>query len=184
MSRSPNPRPDAATAEALPAWVQALAEGREPIWPPAVCGLLTLIGWLGPSFVGLPRWAELTAFAGAYIAGGTLCLIRSVKSLRARSLDIDLLMLLSALGAGVIGEYAEGATLLFLFSLSNALESRALRRTTTAIESLMELRPDEAVRLDHDGHEQRVTADELRPGEMVRVRPGGRIPVDGRGDST
>ena len=88
-------------------------------------------------------------------------------------------MLLSAFGAGVIGEYAEGATLLFLFSLSNALESRALRRTTSAIESLMELRPDEAMRLDSQGSEHRVAADELQPGDLVRVRPGGRIPVDG-----
>jgi Cd2+/Zn2+-exporting ATPase len=168
-----------ASGEALPAWVEALAEGREPVWTPVVCGLLTLLGWLGPSLLGLPRWAEIAAFAGAYIAGGTFSLIRSVKSLRERRLDIDLLMLLSALGAGVIGEYAEGATLLFLFSLSNALESRALRRTTTAIESLMELRPDEASRLDAAGNEERVAAEDLEPGDLVRVRPGERIPVDG-----
>jgi Cd2+/Zn2+-exporting ATPase len=134
---------------------------------------------LGPTFLGLPRWAEIAAFAGAYVAGGVFSLVRSVKSLRGRRLDIDLLMLLSALGAGVIGEYAEGAALLFLFSLSNALESRALRRTTSAIGSLMKLRPDEALRLDAEGNEHMVAADDLEPGEVVRVRPGGRIPVDG-----
>lgn len=179
MTRSRPTTAEPAAREALPAWVESLAEGREPLWTPVVCGLLTLIGWLGPTLLGLPRWAEITAFAGAYIAGGTFSLIRSVKSLRQRRLDIDLLMLLSAVGAGVIGEYAEGATLLFLFSLSNALESRALRRTTTAIESLMELRPDEALQLDAQGHERWVAADELKPGDLVRVRPGGRIPVDG-----
>ena len=179
MNRSRSPGVEPAGFEPLPAWVEALAEGREPTWTPVVCGLLTLLGWLGPSWLGLPRGAEIAAFAGAYIAGGTFSLIRSVKSLRRRRLDIDLLMLLSALGAGVIGEYAEGAALLFLFSLSNALESRALRRTTSAIESLMELRPDEALRLDTEGNEQRVAADELQPGDLVRVRPGGRIPVDG-----
>jgi Cd2+/Zn2+-exporting ATPase len=68
---------------------------------------------------------------------------------------------------------------LFLFSFSNALESRALRRTTRAIESLMELRPDEAMRLRPDGMEERVAAEDLRPGDLVRVRPGGRIPADG-----
>ncbi len=156
-----------------------MAEGREPIWTPVVCGLLTLVGWLGPIFLGIPRWAEILAFAGAYLAGGFFSVVRSVMSLKARKLDIDLLMLLSAVGAGIIGEYAEGATLLFLFSLSNALESRALRRTTTAIESLMELRPDEAMLLDSEGGERRVEAADLRPGDMVRVRPGGRIPVDG-----
>lgn len=173
------PQAESVNLEPLPAWVEALAAGREPIWTPVVCGLLTLLGWLGPSLLGVPRWVEIAAFAGAYVAGGTFSLIRSVKSLRGGRLDIDLLMLLSALGAGLIGEYAEGATLLFLFSLSNALESRALRRTTSAIESLMELRPDEALRLDSAGNEIRVTADELRIGDLVRVRPGGRIPADG-----
>jgi Cd2+/Zn2+-exporting ATPase len=179
MNRSRSPGVEPAGFEPLSAWVEALAEGREPTWTPVVCGLLTLLGWLGPSWLGLPRGAEIAAFAGAYIAGGTFSLIRSVKSLRNRRLDIDLLMLLSALGAAVIGEYAEGAALLFLFSLSNALESRALRRTTSAIESLMELRPDEALLLDTEGNELRVAADELQPGDLVRVRPGGRIPVDG-----
>lgn len=179
MSRTLKPTSPRANIEPLPAWVESLAEGREPVWTPVVCGLLTLLGWLGPSLLGLPKWAEIAAFAGAYVAGGTYCLVRTIKSLRDRRLDIDLLMLLSALGAGAIGEYAEGATLLFLFSLSNALESRALRRTTSAIESLMELRPDEALRLDTEGREHRVAADDLQPGDLVRVRPGGRIPVDG-----
>lgn len=166
--------------EALPAWVQALAEGREPVWTPLVCGLLALLGWLGPELQDLPKWAEMAAFAGAYVAGGAFSLGRSIQSLRARRLDIDLLMLLSALGAASIGEYAEGAALLFLFSLSNALETRALRRTTRAIESLMELRPDEAMLLAPDGTERKVAAEVLEPGQIVRIRPGDRIPVDGQ----
>ena len=166
--------------EALPAWVQALADGKEPIWTPVVCGVLALLGWLGPDLLGLPKWAEMLAFAGAYAAGGAFSLGRSIQSLKDRRLDIDLLMLLSALGAASIGEYAEGAALLFLFSLSNALETRALRRTTRAIESLMELRPDEAMLLAPDGTERKVAADDLEPGQMVRIRPGERIPVDGQ----
>ena len=166
--------------EALPAWVQALADGKEPIWTPVVCGALALLGWLGPDLLGLPNWAEMLAFAGAYAAGGAFSLGRSIQSLKDRRLDIDLLMLLSALGAASIGEYAEGAALLFLFSLSNALETRALRRTTRAIESLMELRPDEAMLLAPDGSEKKVAAEELEPGQIVRIRPGERIPVDGQ----
>jgi Cd2+/Zn2+-exporting ATPase len=166
--------------EAIPTWVQAIAEGKEPVWTPLVCGVLALLGWLGPSLLGWPRWAEMLAFAGAYVAGGAFSLARAVRSLEDRRLDIDLLMLLSALGAASIGEYAEGATLLFLFSLSNALETRALHRTTRAIESLMELRPDEAMLLMPDGSERRVAAEVLEPGQMVRIRPGDRIPVDGQ----
>jgi len=166
--------------EAFPAWVQALADGKEPVWTPVVCGALALLGWLGPDLLGLPRWAEMLAFAGAYVAGGAFSLGRTMQSLKGRRLDIDLLMLLSALGAASIGEYAEGAALLFLFSLSNALEARALRRTTRAIESLMELRPDEAMLLLPDGTERRVAAAELEAGQMVRIRPGDRVPVDGQ----
>jgi Cd2+/Zn2+-exporting ATPase len=88
-------------------------------------------------------------------------------------------MLVSAAGAATIGEHAEGAVLLFLFSLSNALESRALRRTTRAIETLMDLRPDEATRISSAGFEERVPTDALHPGDLVRVRPGERLPVDG-----
>jgi Cd2+/Zn2+-exporting ATPase len=169
-----------AQQEALPAWVKALADGKEPIWTPVVCGALALLGWLGPDLLGLPQWAEMLAYAGAFVAGGAFSLGRSIQSLKDRRLDIDLLMLLSALGAASIGEYAEGAALLFLFSLSNALETRALRRTTRAIESLMELRPDEAMLLMPDGSERKVAAEELVPGQIVRIRPGERIPVDGQ----
>ncbi|MGB5399462.1 MAG: heavy metal translocating P-type ATPase [Thermoanaerobaculia bacterium] len=169
-----------AQQEALPAWVKALADGKEPIWTPVVCGALALLGWLGVELLDLPQWAEMLAFAGAYVAGGAFSLGRSIQSLKDRRLDIDLLMLLSALGAASIGEYAEGAALLFLFSLSNALETRALRRTTRAIESLMELRPDEAMLLAPDGTERKVAADDLEPGQVVRIRPGERIPVDGQ----
>jgi Cd2+/Zn2+-exporting ATPase len=167
------------TDEAFPEWVEAIAEGREPVWTPIICGALTLVGWLGPSVLGLPPWLAQGAFVGAYLVGGAFSVVRAVKSLAERRLDIDLLMLLSAAGAAMIGEVAEGATLLFLFSLSNALESRALHRTTRAIESLMELRPDEAMLLGPDGEEQRVPADQVEPGQVIRVRPGGRIPVDG-----
>jgi Cd2+/Zn2+-exporting ATPase len=165
-------------SELSPAWVRALASGREPLWTPVACGLFTLVGWLGPQLVGLPTALELLAFAAAYLSGGLFSTVRSLHSLAQRKLDIDLLMLLSATGAALIGEFEEGALLLFLFSLSNALESRALSRTTRAIESLMELRPDTAQLLE-DGQERQVAVEALQVGALVRVRPGERIPVDG-----
>jgi len=168
-----------ARRDLIPAWVDALASGREPVWTPIACGLLTLFGWLGPELAGLPPALALAAFAGAYVTGGASSLVRSISTLSRRSLDIDLLMLLSAAGAALIGELVEGATLLFLFSLSNSLEARALARTTRAIEALMELRPDEAMLLADDGLEERVSVEALRPGQVVRVRPGERIPADG-----
>ena len=164
----------------LPLWIEALAEGKEPTWTPLLCGLLVLFAWLGPTVVDVPSAVVALAYVGAYIAGGSLSLVRTLRSLARRSLDIDLLMLLSALGAAAIGEVAEGAILLFLFSLSNALESRALRRTTHEIEALMQLHPEEAFLIDASGVETRVEVEALTAGQIVMVRPGGRIPVDGR----
>jgi Cd2+/Zn2+-exporting ATPase len=95
-------------------------------------------------------------------------------------------MLVSALGAAFIGEWEEGALLLFLFSLSGALEEFALDRTRHAIEALSELYPDEAMR-KRDGVEEAVSVDELIQDDVVVVRPGGRFPADGvviKGEST
>lgn len=88
-------------------------------------------------------------------------------------------MLLSAIGAAVLGAWDEGAVLLFLFSLSNTLEHYAMARTRRAIEALMRLRPDRALVRRSDG-ERHVPADEVAVGETIVVRPGERIPLDGR----
>jgi Cd2+/Zn2+-exporting ATPase len=91
---------------------------------------------------------------------------------------VDLLMITAAAGAAAIGEWPEGAILLFLFSASNTLEQYILGRTCRAIEALMELSPEEAV-VRRDGKERRVPVEELCVGDTVIVRPGERIAVDG-----
>ena len=118
------------------------------------------------------------AYAAAYLAGGWQATRTAVPALRRGILDVNVLMLASAAGAATIGYWEEGAILLSLFSLSTTLESYAMDRTRRAIRALMALRPDEATVL-RDGHEVRVPADSVRVGEMVAVRPGARIPVDG-----
>jgi Cd2+/Zn2+-exporting ATPase len=135
-----------------------------------------LAGW-GAPYAGLPTLA-LPLFVVAYAAAGWEAAVRGVRALRAWSLDVDILMLLAAAGAAVVGEWLEGAILLFLFSLGNTLETFAFRRTRRSIESLIELRPEEAIRLE-DGQEAPVRIEALSPGDIVRVRPGDRIPVDG-----
>jgi Cd2+/Zn2+-exporting ATPase len=101
-----------------------------------------------------------------------------VAALRRRQLSVDLLMILAALGAAYPGDWAEGAVLLFLFSLSGTLEAYALYRTTHSIEALIQLRPREAARV-RNCEEVRVSVDSLAIGDTVRVRPGERFPVDG-----
>jgi Cd2+/Zn2+-exporting ATPase len=136
-----------------------------------VTGLLT--GWLdGPPLLGWVGYAVAYAFGGWYGLAG------AVRTLRHRAVDIDLLMIVAALGALSIGAPFEGAMLLFLFSLSNALQHYAIGRSRRAIKSLVEMRPDEA-RVLRDGEEVAVPVDEVAVGAVFVVRPGDRIPLDG-----
>ncbi|HCP12897.1 MAG TPA: heavy metal translocating P-type ATPase, partial [Planctomycetaceae bacterium] len=132
----------------------------------------------GCHFSGLPSAAAAAATA-ACASGGIIPLKNSLASLREGSLNVDLLMLLAAAGAALIGDWLEGAVLLFLFSLSGTLEAFATYRTARSIESLIALRPATAALLQ-DGSEVQVAVDSLLPGCQLRVRPGERFPVDGQ----
>ncbi|WP_434530224.1 heavy metal translocating P-type ATPase (plasmid) [Haloarcula sp. NS06] len=134
-------------------------------------GLVT--GWLeGPQLL---MWA---GYGVAYVFGGWYGLKGAVETLRHRAVDIDLLMIVAALGALSIGAPFEGAMLLFLFSLSNTLQHYAIGRSRRAIKSLVEMRPDEAQVL-RDGEEVTVAIDEVAVGDVFVVRPGDKIPLDG-----
>ena len=139
----------------------------------AFCLLFLLAGWMLRSS---PYATPL--YAIAYAAGGTASLLLAIAALARRRLTVDLLMVLAAAGAAVIGDWAEGGVLLFLFSLSNTLEAYATYRTKRSIESLVQLRPSEAT-LVRDGQETRVGVESLAIGDAVRIRPGDRVPVDG-----
>ncbi len=117
-------------------------------------------------------------FALSYVFGGQYGVRSAIASLRAKTLDVDLLMVLAALGAAIVGAPFEGALLLFLFSFSNVLQSNALDRTRRAIESLLKLRPETALRKTAEGTEL-VPVSELLAGDTVIVRPGDLLPVDG-----
>lgn len=117
-------------------------------------------------------------YGGAYLFAGQQGVRSAIESLREKELDIDLLMVLAAIGAAVIGAPFEGALLLFLFSFSNVLQRHAMDRTTKAIESLLTLRPSEAL-VKRDGATVKVAVEDLQVGEIVVVKPGEQIPVDG-----
>jgi Zn2+/Cd2+-exporting ATPase len=123
-------------------------------------------------------WLAWALYGVAYAAGGVIGVRSSIRSLRKGVIDIDILMILAAVGALVIGAPFEGAMLLFLFSLSNVLQSFAMGKTRRAIQALMKLRPDVASVVDADG-EVAVPLEEIAPGTIIRVRPGERIPLDG-----
>ncbi len=138
-----------------------------------------LMGWLGGSVSGLlPAWAVVVFALVAYGAGGYSGAKVALANACCGIFNIDLLMVAAALGAALIGEWEEGALLLFLFTLSGALESFASERTRQAITGLAELRPDTA-RVLRDGQESEIGVEELSVGDVVVVRPGERMPVDG-----
>ena len=138
-----------------------------------------LIGWLGGTVTGwLPTWGVMLAALGAFAAGGYSGLKGAIAEARQGKLDIDFLMIAAALGAALIGEWEEGALLLFLFTLSGALEEFAMDRTRKAIEALAQLRPDVAT-VRRDAGEYELPVDALVLGDVVLVRPGDRLPVDG-----
>jgi heavy metal translocating P-type ATPase len=122
---------------------------------------------------------DLWGYGLVYLAGGVPSALGALNSLfRERVLDIDLLMVLAALAAAVVGSPMEGAVLLTLFTLAELLEHRAMGRARRAVEALMELRPDTALLRRGEGvHE--VPSDSLKPGDVVVLRPGARVPVDG-----
>lgn len=126
----------------------------------------------------IQRIASLTAFLIAFVAGGTHISGHALEDLRAGRVTIDFLMILAAIGAAAIGDWAEGAILLFLFSLSHALEHFVLGRTRRAIRALMQLTPDEAL-VWRDGKELTIPVDTLVIGDTVIVQPSARIPADG-----
>jgi Zn2+/Cd2+-exporting ATPase len=127
--------------------------------------------------IGLSQLWVNAFFTVAYIAGGIFGVQASLRSLRQWTIDVDLLMVLAALGAAVVGAPFEGAMLLFLFSLSNVLQAYAVDRTRKAIRSLMKLRPDKAL-TRRDGNTVLLPIEQLVVGDIVIVRPGEGIPLD------
>ncbi|SOC10654.1 heavy metal-(Cd/Co/Hg/Pb/Zn)-translocating P-type ATPase [Rhodobacter sp. JA431] len=136
-----------------------------------------LCHWVLPGYA--ESWTEAAALGLVFLTGGVPAASRALEALiKERTLDIDLLMVIAAVAAAAVGAALEGAVLLTLFSLSTTLEHRAMGRTRRAIEALMELRPDRALKRVGETT-QEVPVDSLIPGDVVMLRPGARVPVDG-----
>jgi len=142
-----------------------------------VCGALLLAGVLAPR-LGVDETAARVLLWISCAAGGWHVAIRSLQQLRRLQLDVDLLMLVAAIGAGIINQWTEGAVLLFLFSLSHGLENLASERARHAIRALGTLTPTTA-RVVRDGLESDMPVESLRVGDVVRVKPAERVAVDG-----
>ena len=141
-------------------------------------GAALIVGWLGERFLGFPFALALAFYLVAYLAGGYDATKHAVRAALKGRFDIDVLMVVAALGAAALGEWPEGALLLFLFSLGHALEHYAMDRARNAIRALADLAPNTA-RVRRNGEEQELPVSELVVGDTVIVRPGERLPADG-----
>ena len=143
-----------------------------------ICGALLGIGF-GLSYVeSIPEWVSLTLYIGAYFFGGFFTAKEAVQTVAKGGFEIDFLMLVAAIGAAILGEWAEGALLLFLFSLGHALEHYAMNKARKSIAALADLAPKTAL-LKKDGRTEEVGIEQLSIGDIIVVKPNSKISADG-----
>lgn len=143
-----------------------------------ICGALLAAGFASEKLGIGPQWVPLAGYIAAYFFGGFYTLREAIDNLRLKRFEIDTLMLVAAAGAAALGAWAEGALLLFLFSIGHALEQYAMGRAKRAIEALAELAPDTA-QVRRDGQVREIAVEELVIGDTVLVKPNERLPADG-----
>ncbi len=143
----------------------------------SLSGLLAVSGLL-LSLKGLPGDVTIPLYLGAMLIGGLRIALKGLRAARALDIDMNVLMTVAVIGAAAIGEWGEGAMVIFLFSLAQLLESYSLDRARNALRSLMDLSPQEAL-VRRDGGETLLPVEEVRLRDTVVVRPSERVPLDG-----
>jgi heavy metal translocating P-type ATPase len=146
-------------------------------WASAATALF-VVGLLAEFVTGGPAWLSSTLFLACYVAGGWEPGWAGLRALKDKALDVDLLMVVAAIGAAVIGQIVDGGLLIVIFAISGALEAVATQRTADSVRGLLDLAPDQATRLTSMG-EERVGTSTLGVGDLIVVRPGERIGADG-----
>jgi cation-transporting P-type ATPase D len=145
----------------------------------AAVALTLFLAGLGAQLIGGSAVVWWVLYLACYATGGWQSASAGVQALRNRTLDVDLLMVVAAIGAAAIGQVFDGALLIVIFATSGALEDVATSRTEESVKGLLDLAPDRAVVIEDDGNERTVPAAELAVGDRVLVRPGERISADG-----
>lgn len=167
---------DQQSEETNPVWLsQAWLEPRL-----VVITALAIFGSFVAGRMDAPAWVDAVFGVIAFGAGGVFGLKTALESIfEEHKLDVDLLMILAALGAASIGQWHEGAILLFLFSLSNVLQDYAIGRSRSAIKSLFKLYPENA-KVKRGDTVTVVKIEDINIGDTILIEPGERIPVDGK----
>lgn len=141
-------------------------------------GLLIVLGW-ALSKNGMES-TSIVIYLASFLIGGYAKAKEGIEDTIAdRELNVEMLMIFAAIGSAVIGYWTEGAILIFIFALSGALETYTMNKSHKEISALMDLQPEEALRITN-GYEETVSVSQLHVGDLILVKPGERVPSDGK----
>lgn len=143
-----------------------------------VCGALLITGFILSKINITPHWVSLSLYIGAYVFGGFYTAKEALETVVKGGFEVDFLMLVAAIGAAILGDWAEGSLLLFLFSLGHALEHYAMSKARRSIAALADLAPKTAL-LKKDGQTSEVGINTLRIDDVIIVKPNSKISADG-----
>ncbi|MBU2940833.1 heavy metal translocating P-type ATPase [Lacinutrix sp. C3R15] len=143
-----------------------------------LCGIFLVLGFIIQMLTNAPNWLHLLSYLISYFFGGYFISIEAFQKIKKGGFDIDFLMIAAAIGAAYIGSWAEGALLLFLFSLGHALEHYAMNKAKKSIEALSDLSPKTAI-IKKDNHLTEVPIENLKIGDIIVVKPNTKIAADG-----
>ena len=143
-----------------------------------LCGVFLVAGFTIEKLTDAPTWASVSSYIIAYFFGGYFITIEASKKIPKGKFDIDFLMIAAAIGAAYIGSWAEGALLLFLFSLGHALEHYAMNKAKKSIEALSDLSPKTAL-VKKGNQITEIPIENLKIGDIIIVKPNTKIAADG-----
>ena len=158
--------------------IMATNEVGQEIGLAVLCGVFLLVGFFFSFLPGINSIISLALYIGAYLSGGYFTTLQTINGIRKGHFEIDFLMLVAALGAAALGEWAEGALLLFLFSLGHALEHYAMAKARKSIAALAGLAPKTALLKENDILKE-VAIETLEIGDTIVVKPNSKIAADG-----
>ncbi|MFB6468245.1 heavy metal translocating P-type ATPase [Cytobacillus sp. Hz8] len=144
----------------------------------AACGILIVLGWLTNRYE--ISVLSISFYILAFVIGGFAKAKEGIgDTIKNKELNVEMLMILAAIGSAVIGFWTEGAMLIFIFAVSGALETYTLNKSHKELSALMKLQPEEALRVN-EGKEERVHVSQLIIGDQILIKPGERVPSDGQ----
>lgn len=165
---------------------------REPFWKQKenikvyISALLLVISWFLGEQLGEEHLLPMIGYAASILIGGYTLFIKGLKNLSRLKFDMNTLMTIAIIGAAIIGEWGEGATVVILFAISEALERYSMDKARQSIESLMDIAPKEAL-IRRGNEEMMIHVEDIQVGDIMIVKPGQKLAMDGlviKGTST